>query len=219
MEQYKEIITKYLESYNYDILLENFPEMVAYTIHVIIEEGMKTYEEVKDMDLSEYGNTFTIDIPYELFDKDKIFFSNEIHYNQWSVVTSIDDMYINNEIDYDYHNSIFDYTYYNGKLTNIISVLDLYTTHKDFKYKYSEIIFKIINEAYQIYIKEKSYDPETLCHPTLEDLFGENYDMEEEILNFREELEEILSSKIDLEEEHNKIDKLLVEFMSDVDTI
>ena len=143
MDQYKEIIIKYLESFDYNILLENFPEMVAYTIHVIIEEGMKTYEEVKDMDLSEYCNTFTIDIPYELFDEDKIFFSNKGYYGQWSVVTSLDERYNDHEIDYDCHNYIFSYNFINGKLCNIRTCLDLYAGSKNFKYNYTEIIFKI----------------------------------------------------------------------------
>lgn len=53
-------------------------------------------------------------------------------------------------------------------------------------------------------------------HPTLENLFGEDYDMEKEIEDFREELNEILSTKINLEEEHKKIDKMFDEFMAEI---
>lgn len=139
-----ELIANYITALDYNLLLEAFPETVAYSIHVIIQEGFTTFEEIKDLVASGH-ETGTFETPSELFDDDKTFFFNV----DWPVAVTIQDE--DRPIDYTYHNRIFRYRWSQGRLTDIQAQLDLYTTPENFKYNFAKIIFKIVPEAYQIY--------------------------------------------------------------------
>lgn len=143
---------------NVEILYQLCDETPARVIDVIFREAVRTYEEDLSKD-EEYVKTNSITTMFftnqNLFDKKDVFWEPRYHQDPFYVMMTIDDE-MDSDIDYKNHNHIkypLGLNPNSEKLINIFCEMDIYTSHKNWKIKFIQVVFKNVVEAYERYKK------------------------------------------------------------------
>lgn len=151
-------LKEYSETLDKNILLTITNDTVANVLHTIFTEAVRTYNE--DLPTSkEYQETHTITTEFftdiELYPKECIFWKHIEGSDPWYVMLTIDDE-MDRTIDFTYHNNpkFINLRLTEDKLlTNIYCMMDMYSSHENWRYKFVQVVYKCVSECYDYYLK------------------------------------------------------------------